>query len=118
MALIWLVLVSGCVTSTIACWKNSEKWVTRSTGGHFGHSIGCSIHFAEEYPFISAHTTDVFQPGMVFSLETPYYKEFVGAINIEDSFLITENGIDRFTHAPETIFGIVMVVINIKTFTK
>jgi Xaa-Pro aminopeptidase len=71
--------------------------------GHFGHSIGCS-RFTEEYPFISATEEKVFAPGMVFCLETPYYSSFNNSYNLEDEFVITENGIERFTNTNRSLF--------------
>lgn len=71
--------------------------------GHFGHSIGCNL-FCEEYPMITAAETRVFEPGMVFCVEVPYYSSFNNSYNIEDTVLITENGIDRFTKSNEDIF--------------
>lgn len=71
--------------------------------GHFGHSIGCN-HFSEEYPMINPNETRVFEPGMVFCVEIPYYSSFNNSYNIEDTILITENGIDRFTKSNEDIF--------------
>ena len=71
--------------------------------GHFGHSIGCN-KFVEEYPFISPTNTDVFEPGMVFCLETPFYSGKLGGFNLEDEVLVTENGIERWTHIGEDLF--------------
>jgi len=71
--------------------------------GHLGHSMGCSLS-TEEYPFIAAANPGVFEPGMVFCLETPYYSRKLGGFNIEDEILITENGIERWTYANEDLF--------------
>ena len=71
--------------------------------GHFGHSIGCNL-FCEEYPMINPNETRVFEPGMVLCVEIPYYSSFNNSYNIEDTILITENGIDCFTKSNEDIF--------------
>jgi Xaa-Pro dipeptidase len=71
--------------------------------GHFGHSVGC-MKFVEEYPFISPNNTAVFEPGMVFCVETPYYSGKLGGFNIEDEILITENGYERWTVANEDLY--------------
>ncbi|WP_010632745.1 M24 family metallopeptidase [Sporolactobacillus vineae] len=65
--------------------------------GHQGHSIGVSA-FSEEAPFIAPKEDLVFQENMVFCLEVPYYST-KGGYNIEDEFLITKTGIERFTTA-------------------
>lgn len=71
--------------------------------GHHGHSIGCN-KFSEEAPFISPGETLTFQPGMVFCLEFPYYSSRNHSYNIEDTFLVTENGVEFFTHANPTLY--------------
>lgn len=71
--------------------------------GHHGHSIGCN-RFTEEAPFISGTETLEFQPGMVFCLEMPYYSSKNHSFNIEDTFTITETGVEFFTHANETLY--------------
>ncbi|MCQ2009469.1 Xaa-Pro peptidase family protein [Sporolactobacillus sp. STSJ-5] len=69
--------------------------------GHQGHSIGVSA-FSEEAPFIAPKEELVFQEGMVFCLEVPYYST-KGGYNIEDEFLITKTGIERFTKANDSL---------------
>lgn len=71
--------------------------------GHHGHSIGCN-RFTEEAPFIAAAEDRVFEPGMVFCLEMPYYSSKNHSYNIEDTFLITENGCEFFTHSNRTLY--------------
>ena len=69
---------------------------------HFGHSSGCVQ--GEEYPFIATSNPKPFAPGMVFCMETPYYSVNNSSFNIEDTFLITENGYERFTTASRSLF--------------
>lgn len=71
--------------------------------GHFGHSVGCYVWW-EEYPTISRNDTNTLEPGMVMNLEIPYYSSFNNSYNFEDTFLVTENGIDRFTRHSDDIF--------------
>ena len=70
--------------------------------GHIGHSLGCS-RFSEEYPFIAPDVTDVFEPGMIFCTEVPYYSSENNSYNLEDTLLITENGVELFSHIPDTL---------------
>ncbi len=83
--------------------ENVQKVIPSYNRGHFGHSIGCNL-FCEEYPMINPAETRVFEPGMVFCVEVPYYSSFNNSYNIEDTVLITENGIERFTKSNEDIF--------------
>lgn len=72
--------------------------------GHFGHSIGCDIS-GEEAPQISDRTAGVFEPGMVMCVEPPsYYGSKSQTYNIEDTLLITENGVELFTHANPSMY--------------
>lgn len=71
--------------------------------GHQGHSIGCSL-FSEEYPFIGPDEHRVFEPGMVFCIELPYYSSKNHTYNIEDTFLVTETGIELFSKASPSLY--------------
>jgi Xaa-Pro dipeptidase len=74
--------------------------------GHMGHSVGLN-NGLEEYPQFSATMEEVLQPGMVVCVEAPIWtngrSEHYGAFSIEDTFLITETGCERFTHGNETL---------------
>lgn len=59
--------------------------------GHFGHGVGASI-WSEEWPFISATSDAVLEPGMVLAFETPWYIDGLGGFIIEDQVLITDTG--------------------------
>jgi Xaa-Pro dipeptidase len=75
--------------------------------GHMGHGISVAPT-AEDVPKISANEETVFQPGMCISMECSYMAAegapAPGPYNIEDSFVITEDGYERFTMAPDSIF--------------
>jgi Xaa-Pro aminopeptidase len=74
--------------------------------GHMGHGISVAPT-AEDVPKISANEETVFQPGMCISMECSYMAAegapAPGPYNIEDSFVITEDGYQRFTMAPDSI---------------
>lgn len=71
--------------------------------GHQGHSLGCDL-YAEEYPFIAPDEHRVFEPGMVLNIELPYYSSKNQTYNIEDTFLVTETGIELFTKASPSLY--------------
>lgn len=71
--------------------------------GHHGHSLGCAS-FGEEYPFIAPDDERPFEPGMIFCLEVPYYSSKHHSYNIEDTFLVTETGIEFFSHARQSLY--------------
>jgi Xaa-Pro aminopeptidase len=74
--------------------------------GHVGHSISLSP-LLEDNPKFSPGVDVVLEPGMVVSLETSYMGAIgsyaPGPYNIEDSFVITEDGHERFTAAPNSV---------------
>ncbi|XJN87532.1 M24 family metallopeptidase [Mesorhizobium terrae] len=43
--------------------------------GHFGHSVGAAVGI-EEWPFISADSEIVLEPGMVMAFETPFLRQW------------------------------------------
>lgn len=74
--------------------------------GHMGHSVGMNEGL-EEWPQISPNMEVELQPGMVVCVEAPIWtngrSEHFGAFSIEDTFAITEDGCERFTHANESL---------------
>ena len=80
---------------------------TTYTRGHFGHSLGASI-WSEEWPFISADSEVMVEPGMVLAFETPYYIGGLGGFIIEDQFLITEAGPQAMASMPRDLIEIAM----------
>nr|WP_050536092.1 M24 family metallopeptidase [Yersinia mollaretii] len=77
--------------STMHVIKNSG--LPNYNRGHLGHGDGVFLGL-EEAPFVSTLATETFRPGMVLSLETPYYGIGIGAIMLEDMILITNNGFE------------------------
>ena len=80
-----------------------KQYIPNFKRGHHGHSIGCN-RFTEEAPFIAAAETREFQPGMVFCLEMPYYSSKNHSYNLEDTFVVTETGVEFFTHSSESLY--------------
>jgi Xaa-Pro dipeptidase len=67
--------------------------------GHLGHSLGLTQNF-EEPPFIAPDEPRPMVPGMVLSLELPYYLYGVGAFQLERMILITESGHEAIDRLP------------------
>lgn len=74
--------------------------------GHMGHSLGMNPGL-EEWPKIGPTSEEVLLPNMVVCVEAPIWtnglNEHYGAFSIEDTFLITEDGCERFTHSNESL---------------
>ncbi len=69
------------------------------TRGHFGHGLGAGLG-SEEWPFISADATSVFEPGMVMAFECPWYITGLGGLIIENQVLITDTGCETMNTLP------------------
>lgn len=70
--------------------------------GHFGHGVGASI-WSEEWPFISADSDAILEPGMVMAFETPWYIDGLGGFIIEDQVLITDTGCEVMAPLPRRL---------------
>ena len=67
-----------------------------------GHGVGIEIN---EPPVLSARSHEVLQPGMVFAYEPKFVLPGVGAAGIENTYLATENGIEKLTVLEEDIIA-------------
>jgi Xaa-Pro aminopeptidase len=54
-----------------------------------GHGLGRDTH---EIPCLSASDHTVMEPGLAFTIELPMFIPGVGSVQLEDDFVITENG--------------------------
>ena len=68
-----------------------------------GHGIGLQIN---EPPVFSSRSKEVLLPGMAFALEPKFVIPGVGAVGIENSFLVTESGVEKLTIFEEEIIPI------------
>jgi Xaa-Pro dipeptidase len=88
---------------SVMYWAGTDAMVaagfTNYSRGHLGHSVGLTQHF-EEPPFIAPGETRKLVPGMVLSLELPYYVYGVGAFQLERMLLITEDGHEAIDRLP------------------
>jgi Xaa-Pro aminopeptidase len=64
------------------------------------HGFGLEI---DEPPFLARGYDDVLEPGMVFALEPKFVFPHEGAVGIENSYAVTEDGTEVLTTAPEEL---------------
>jgi Xaa-Pro aminopeptidase len=64
------------------------------TRGNLGHGVG--LHPAPELPIVSREEPRLLTPGHVISVEVPYYVDGIGALTVEDTFAVTEGGVEVF----------------------
>ena len=65
-----------------------------------GHGIGLEI---DELPLLARGWDEPLEAGMVFALEPKFVFPEVGAVGIENSYLVTGDGVERLTSAPEDL---------------
>ena len=73
---------------------------TRQQAKFVGHGIGLQIN---ELPVLTPRSKDTLQAGMVFALEPKFVLPGIGAVGVENSFLVTAEGGEQLTCAPEEI---------------
>lgn len=83
-----------------AVWDRGLRAYVR---GNLGHGIGLDPQ--PELPIISSEDPYALAPGMVVSVELPYYVHGLGAFQIEDTYLITASGAERWTLLPDTLLA-------------
>jgi Xaa-Pro dipeptidase len=59
-----------------------------------GHGVGTEI---DELPLLAGGWHEPLQPGMVFALEPKYTHPTLGIVGIENTWLVTETGVERLT---------------------
>ena len=73
---------------------------TKQQAKFVGHGIGLQIN---ELPVLTSRSKELLEPNMVFALEPKFVIPGVGAVGIENSFLVTETGIEKLTLFEEEI---------------
>ena len=68
-----------------------------------GHGLGLQIN---ELPVLMGRSKDTLQPGMIIAFEPKFVLPHVGAVGIENTYLVTETGIENLTPAPEEIIDL------------
>ncbi|WP_455637643.1 M24 family metallopeptidase [Parabacteroides sp.] len=73
---------------------------TKQQAKFVGHGIGIQIN---ELPVLTPRSREELQPDMVFALEPKFVIPGVGAVGIENSFLMTDSGVEKLTIFEEEI---------------
>lgn len=64
---------------------------------HIGHGIGCDFY---ELPSLCADDLMTIESGMVINVETPYYEIGWGGIQLEDTLVVREDGVEFLSDLP------------------
>lgn len=73
---------------------------TKQQAKFVGHGIGIQIN---ELPVLTPRSKEELQPDMIFALEPKFVIPGTGAVGIENSFLVTETGLEKLTLFEEEI---------------
>jgi Xaa-Pro aminopeptidase len=73
---------------------------TKQQAKFVGHGIGIQIN---ELPVLAARSKELLAPGMVIALEPKFVIPGVGAVGVENSYLVTASGLEKLTLAEENI---------------
>jgi len=76
---------------------------TRQQARFVGHGVGIEVN---ETPVIGVRSRTVLEKGMVLAIEPKFVIEGVGAVGIENTFAVTENGNEKLTILEEEIVDI------------
>ena len=73
---------------------------TRFQAKFVGHGVGLEIN---ELPVLTTRSKDILQPGMSFAFEPKFVLAGIGAVGIENTFLVTDSGVEKMTLLDENI---------------
>ena len=65
-----------------------------------GHGVGLEIN---ELPVLTTRSKDILQPGLTFAFEPKFVLAGIGAVGIENTFLVTDSGVEKMTLLDENI---------------
>ncbi|MCC8173559.1 MAG: Xaa-Pro peptidase family protein [Odoribacter sp.] len=93
------------ITYDLAKEGGFEKYFmgTNQQAKFVGHGVGLQIN---ELPILAPRSKEVFEPGMVFAFEPKFVLPSIGAVGIENTFLVTETGVEQITHGEEKIINL------------
>ena len=73
---------------------------TRFQAKFVGHGVGLEIN---ELPVLTTRSKDILQPGLTFAFEPKFVLAGIGAVGIENTFLVTDSGVEKMTLLDENI---------------
>ncbi len=79
---------------------NANFMGTKQQAKFVGHGIGLQIN---ELPVLTPRSKEELLPNMVFALEPKFVLPGIGAVGIENSFLVTGTGLEKLTVSEEQI---------------
>lgn len=72
----------------------------RSHAQFIGHGVGIQLN---EWPVVMAKSPHILERNMVIALEPKFVLPRIGALGIENTYRVTDNGLENLTPAPEEL---------------
>lgn len=72
----------------------------KQKAGYIGHGVGIEVN---EAPVLAPRSREILTAGNVIALEPKYVIPHVGAVGVESTYVVTENGLECITNFPEEI---------------
>lgn len=71
--------------------------------GFVGHGVGLEIN---EMPVMAPRSREIFETGVVFAFEPKFVIPEVGAVGVENTFVVTDEGVEKLTIFEESIMAL------------
>ena len=75
----------------------------RQKAGFIGHGVGIEIN---EAPVLAPRSRDILAEGMVFALEPKFVIPGTGALGIENTYVVTADGVEKLTIFEEELISL------------
>ncbi len=72
----------------------------KQQAGFVGHGVGLEVN---ELPVVAPRSKELFEEGNVFALEPKFVLPGVGAVGVENTFLVGASSVEKLTHFEESI---------------
>lgn len=72
----------------------------KQKAGFIGHGVGIEIN---EFPVLAPRSKHILEAGNVIAVEPKFVIPHAGAAGIENTYVVTENGLEQITNYPEEI---------------
>lgn len=76
---------------------------TKQQAKFVGHGVGLQIN---ELPVLTPRSKEILEENMIFALEPKFVLPGIGAVGVENTYLVTAQGCEKLTHAPEEIINL------------
>lgn len=77
---------------------------TKQQAKFVGHGVGLQIN---ELPVLTPRSKEILEENMIFALEPKFVLLGIGAVGVENTYLVTAQGCEKLTHAPEEIINLI-----------